>query len=365
MRGTRGIVMIITVCSGISFVNYLNTFHLYNKAKVKSMMKEKTVETEEVAQSRIHVPPTNTKTPKKPLIIILLSSSGRSGSTLLSNLLITRRNSVLFFEPLYKTMNQKIDPCHVNGTCVAQYLKSIAKCNYSDEFEDWFKMKKFFYSFFNQEISTCLENATDKNKCIGIDIRSRCRNSSVRIIKVIRCRVAWIEDLLKDDSLNIKVIYLTRDPRGTLASYRTRKWENSPSEQCTKMEEDMRNLERFAKLYPGKTYHIHLEMLSVNLQPTVEGLFDFLYGNREINDEAEAFIDKHMRSKKKFTTDMNIVANSSVEYQAWRWEITEDTLKATENDLVCQYVFKELGHTIFGSLTRARDKNVALLNYAN
>ncbi|XP_068232384.1 carbohydrate sulfotransferase 1-like [Palaemon carinicauda] len=365
MRGTRGVVMIITVCSGISFVNYLNTFHLDNKAKFKSLIEEKTVETEEVAQPGIHVPPTDTKNPKKPLIIILLSSSGRSGSTLLSNLLITRRNSVLFFEPLYKTMNHKIDPCHVNGTCVAQYLKSIAKCDYSDEFEDWFKRKKFFYSFFNLEISTCLEYATDENKCIGIDIRSRCRNSSVRIIKVIRCRVAWIEDLLKDDSLNIKVIYLTRDPRGTLASYRTRQWENSPSEQCTKMEEDMRNLERFAKLYPGKTYHIHLERLSVNLQPTVEGLFEFLYGNREIYDEAEAFIDKHMRSKKKFTTDMNIVANSSVEYQAWRWEITEDTLKATENDLVCQYVFKELGHTIFGSLTRARDKNVALLNYAN
>ncbi|XP_068214700.1 carbohydrate sulfotransferase 1-like isoform X4 [Palaemon carinicauda] len=329
------------------------------------MIKENTLATEEVAQSRIHVPPTDTKSPRKPLIILLLSSSGRSGSTLVSNLLRTRGNSVLFFEPLYKTMNYKIDPCHTNGTCVARYLKGIAECEYSEEFEQWFKTWTVFYSYFHLEVKTCLTYATDKSNCKAIDIRSRCRNATVRIIKVIRSRMAWIEDLLKDDSLNVKLIYLTRDPRATLASYRHMGWNNSPARQCHDMDQDLQTFARFAHLYPGRTHRIQLEALSINLEPTVEGLFDFLYGNRIIYDEAEAFINKNMRSKRKVTSYLHIVANSSVEYQAWRWEISAKLLRAAEKDLVCQDVFEQLGHTVFGSLRRARDEKVPLLDDAN
>lgn len=306
---------------------------------------------------------TATQRSKKPLFILLMSSSGRSGSTLVTELLGTRGNSVVFFEPLFKTISQEKDPCHLNGTCIPQYLKSIAECGYSQEFEDWFKERTLFYSYFNIDVNNCFVYADDKKKCKMIDVRGKCRNSVLRVIKVIRSRVAWIEGLLKDDSLNMKLIYLTRDPRATLASYAHMGWKNKPLNQCTTMDKDMVDFDRLTKLYPNKAYQMEIEKLSADPVASIQEMFDFLFGSPEIHDETMVFINTHMYSNVSVSFGMNTAAYSYEEYQAWRWEITEQLLNETEKEPICKSVLKKLKHEVFGSLKRARDKNVSLFNY--
>ncbi|XP_064105079.1 uncharacterized protein LOC135214671 [Macrobrachium nipponense] len=301
---------------------------------------------------------------KKPMFILLLCSSGRSGSTFVAELLGTRGNSVVFYEPLFKTVTEQKLPCHVNGTCIPEYLKSIAACDYTQEFEDWFKEKTLFYSYFHTEVTNCFVYADNKKKCKMIDVRGKCRNSVLRVIKVIRSRVAWVEGLLKDDSLNFKFIYLTRDPRATLASYVHMGWKNTPSAQCSTLHQDLVDFERLAKLYPNKAYQLEVEKLSADPTTAIPKLFDFLFGSPEIHDETMAFVMTHMFNNVSTSFGLNTAAYSSEEYQAWRWEITEQLLNETEKEPVCNSVLKMLRHEVFGSLKRARDKGVPLFNHA-
>ncbi|XP_068214699.1 carbohydrate sulfotransferase 1-like isoform X3 [Palaemon carinicauda] len=319
-----------------------------------------------VTQPKMNNPPTAKRTSEghnRPLFILLMSSSGRTGSTLMAKLLRTHGGSVVFFEPLFRTITMLNDPCHLNGTCVAQFLKDVALCKYTKDFEEWFKKWTVFFEVFHPEVSYCMQYTDDLEKCKKIDVRGRCLNSRVRIIKVIRSRMAWVEDLLKDDTLNMKLIYLTRDPRATLSSYNQLGWGNSAPTQCGDMKKDLDTYDRFERLYPKKVFRTQIETLSVDPYGTIRNLFGFLFGTPVVEDETVEFVNKHMRAKSTVYGGLKIEANSTEEYQSWRWEITQEILNASESNAVCQVILKRLGHVVFGSLKRARDRNVKLLDY--
>ncbi len=80
----------------------------------------------------------------------------------------------------------------------------------------------------------------------------------IRLIKTVRLRVPYIEDLLKDPEIgpNLKVIMLVRDPRGVMRSRSAMTWcENpqcsNPEFVCNDLLEDLEAAARLKALYPG------------------------------------------------------------------------------------------------------------------
>ncbi|KAK8746971.1 hypothetical protein OTU49_016926 [Cherax quadricarinatus] len=295
------------------------------------------------------------------LHVLLFSSLPRSGSTVVAELLATHPNSVLFFEPL---SSQKKNPCARDGSCVASFLTRLFKCTFDQNFENWLKGKGLFLKYFNPTTRQCIERPWEGGSACRhkLHLNVMCKNASVRIVKVIRSRLPWLVNLLNNTSLNVKIIHLIRDPRGSLNSMQRLNWNSKPSLRCGNLEDDMREYNKLLKKYPTKVKMINLEMFSVDPYSTTSDIHKFLYGSPGLEERTLQYLKEHTRARKTlfFVDNMDTHKNSSREYQAWRWRITSQLLRETEEELACSYVINELGHAMFGSLHNARNLTLPL-----
>jgi hypothetical protein len=86
-----------------------------------------------------------------------------------------------------------------------------------------------------------------------------CSDIGPRLIKTVRLRVPFVEDLLKDADIssNLRIVMLTRDPRGVMTSRSSMYWcENphcsDPEFACKDLDDDLEAAVRLKNKYPGK-----------------------------------------------------------------------------------------------------------------
>ncbi|KAK7086005.1 hypothetical protein SK128_015747 [Halocaridina rubra] len=294
-----------------------------------------------------------TEEDNRPLSILLLSSLARSGSTMFSELLSTGNDSVLFFEPLWDQMNK---PCFQNGSCVSNFISNIFNCSYENEFEDWLIHKTLFFHYYHPKAKTCASVKCQRH----FDMRGLCQNATTRIVKVIRSRLSWVKELLSDPQLNVKIIYLTRDPRGSISSIENIGWDATPKIKCGDLLEDMEEFDALHKLFPYKIKSVSLEALSLYQIDIAKDIYLFLYGTSDLPQETRDFIELHMNAETDFGNNMDTRKNSSVEYQAWRLKILESTLAKIESETLCLRILEKMKHTVFGTIKNAQNLNISL-----
>ena len=101
------------------------------------------------------------------------------------------------------------------------------------------------------------------------------------MIKTVQLRIKDTEELLKDTSLNLKVIVLVRDPRGVMKSRSKMSWCDQPicnktSWVCSDLNSDVENTWKLSKKYPNQIILIRYEDLCIQPYKTAEKLFKFL-----------------------------------------------------------------------------------------
>lgn len=85
-----------------------------------------------------------------------------------------------------------------------------------------------------------------------------CNSVSIQLMKAVRFRLSLAESLLSDDALNLRVLFLVRDPRGSLLSRRNLTWcQKSPdcfdtSRVCADMVADFKAGAKLRDKYPGQ-----------------------------------------------------------------------------------------------------------------
>ncbi|XP_042864217.1 carbohydrate sulfotransferase 3-like [Penaeus japonicus] len=300
-------------------------------------------------------------TPKKPLLVLILSSLPRSGSTMLAEALSTLPGSVLFFEPLW--IQEKND-CINQESCVSKFLMDVFDCTYEEAFETWLRGKRLFFSFFHPEVRKCLQEPKESvSKCTSqIDVRSLCRDAPVRVMKVIRSKLVFLEDYIRDTDVNLKVIYLTRDPRGSLNSIsKFKSWNQDPHERCHSLEDDLATYELFSEIYPSRVLHVKYEDFCLDPEGKASEIISFLVGNPAIPQELRDYLAKHM-SERRGDWNMGTFKDSKTEFQAWRSKISQDLLKKVEAEPACSNSILKMGHRLFRSLGVARNFNVSLFS---
>lgn len=290
--------------------------------------------------------------PSPPLWILTLSSLPRSGSTLMAQFLGTLTNSIVFFEPMWI---KEYTPCAEDEDCVVDYIYNIFNCTYKQDFEDWFRKKDLFFSYFHPDVRNC-KGAGCKD---ALDVRGMCERADVRVMKIIRTRLAFLEPLMSDSEINFKVVFLTRDPRGSLNSIRKFGWNRDPMTRCTHLDKDQVAYEELSGLYPDKVMQVKLEDFCLDPMGTTEDLMQFLYGHSDIPEPLKEYLTKHMTTKTQKGT-MSTYKNSSQEFEAWRYKIREDDLLKIETEPVCVRTIESMGHALFGSIQKANDSSVPL-----
>lgn len=312
----------------------------------------------------------NEKTVKSAVVVV--SSLPRSGSTFLAELLTSHHSNgtVLFFEPLM--LYQKKLRQH-NTSFVEQFLSGLLACDFSSNFEVWLKGKSLFLSYYHPSVERCFRKpAGGGTKCMRrLDLLGVCRQANTRVVKVIRSRLSWLAGLLDDPgALQVKLIHLIRDPRASMTSARKLGWNSDPTVKCTAVYDDLEAYDNLSARYPGRILQVSHESMCLDPLTTTKTIFHFIHGSSNLEPSTVKFLRRHTESSSSslmsarklmfMYDDMDTRRQSWREYDAWRWEISNQQLQMIEKEKVCRDVLERLSHVVFGSIKNARNASVSL-----
>ncbi|CAL4119881.1 unnamed protein product, partial [Meganyctiphanes norvegica] len=287
----------------------------------------------------------------KPLVVVLQSSLPRSGSTVFGQLLQTMdNNSVYFFEPLWVLRNTK---CLNDESCTKNFIESIFTCSFSYSFEYLIKHNDFLkkpYSPFLREL-----NKTAQNE---VDVRELCNSAPTRIIKLIRARLASMEDYFNLPDYNVKIVYLTRDPRGSLKSVENFGWNYDPQVRCGEVKSDIEAFKKLIVQYPSNILYVKYEDFCLDPEEIVKNIYKFLYGGENLPAQTMDYLKTHMTTETAGA--MSTQKNSTAHFQLWRQSIKNSLLQNIEGQPECRYLIDWMGHNLFGNDVNATNYNITL-----
>lgn len=282
-----------------------------------------------------------------PYNVLLLASMGRTGSSFLGGLLTSQSKTVYFFEPLHD-----IEALHLlTEKSATEGLRDIFTCDIKDPILSTFVRNPIFV--FKEFYKQC---GSHKSCLTGEVINSRCKKKSVRVVKTIRTRVAWLQAILHDPEVNMKVIQLVRDPRAAIISGWDRGWNLTAERACGWLAEDLHNGLELKIMYPEKYMAVRYEDLCNDPWGWARKIYAFL-GYADLPSSTRSFLMKSTTSRGRHNT-YGIKRNTKKMPQKWRSAITGDQLQLIQD--ACGSVIRDIGFRTFPDLESARNYTVPL-----
>ncbi|XP_063610094.1 uncharacterized protein LOC134784000 [Penaeus indicus] len=180
--------------------------------------------------------------------VLLLSSVGRSGSSFLGEVLASQARNMYFYEPVRAMPEGE----RGDSALVLAELRRYFHCELREGFLDLVK-----------EPYKAARHPATKGRARGQvsteEVQRLCRKEPLRIIKTIRTRLQWARELLDDAELNLKVIHLVRDPRGSAVSMAALDWKKGVEETCSAIQQDLQLKEEMERKYPDRYFFVKYE----------------------------------------------------------------------------------------------------------
>ena len=202
------------------------------------------------------------------------------------------------------------------------------------------------------------------------DVFPRCPPSSTalcvgQVTKVIRFPARLLPSLMKKLP-QLQVIYLVRDPRGTLISeryklnsYKTLKIEAAARSFCSMVSEDLRHIRFLSREHPHRVKALRYETLSMDPLRTTERLYKFL--GLRFTPAVRDHVRNITAARGKATSRLVL---STVRDDSWaaanRWRTSVAFRSVLSVDRECRAVYEELGFDEVRSERHLRDINVSL-----
>lgn len=244
------------------------------------------------ADNLMTLTPETNGTPYRSIIV----TTWRSGSTFLGDILNAMPGNYYHYEPL---LNFEI--IQIRGAPYAQEaiknIKQLLHCNYSDmnEYLDYGEAHNNLFSH-----NTRLWRACRLYSPLCWEpkfLTSFCKVFPLQSMKIVRLRLALAEQLLDDPDLNVRIVLLIRDPRGTLQSRKHREWCpgrpdcDHPPTLCKDMVADYYAAEILNRKYPQRFRAVRYEDLSLEPYKQTQEILEF-YG-LPFDPMVEDFLDSH------------------------------------------------------------------------
>lgn len=231
----------------------------------------------------------------EPLRTVIIAT-WRSGSTFLGDVINALPGNYYHYEPLLDYGIAQIrGPPHAETAL--NVLKNLLNCDYTDLTRYLeFGMTHSYLFTHNKRLWSQCEAYPDY--CWQPDFLNEfCKLFPFQSMKSVRLRLRLAEELLEDESLNVKVILLVRDPRGTLQSRKHREWCpgepdcDQPSYLCSDMVSDYSAAIRLKKLYPSKFRALRYEDLSLDPYQITQDILHFM--GLSFHPSVKDFLDSH------------------------------------------------------------------------
>lgn len=193
-------------------------------------------------------------TPYRSIVI----TTWRSGSTFFADLLNSLPGAYFFYEPLSHIGYARILRINSKIKIGIEQLKQLMNCNFTNVkgYIDYAKNKNKFLFSYNTRLWNICKKFNDI--CYNPEfLSSYCKLFPLQIFKILRLPLRGVEQLLEDEKLNVKVVYLVRDPRATMHSRYPHDWcmpaPDCANERilCKDLVENNYSYKKLKKIYPN------------------------------------------------------------------------------------------------------------------
>ncbi|XP_063614775.1 uncharacterized protein LOC134787889, partial [Penaeus indicus] len=226
-------------------------------------------------------------------------------------------------------------------------LNDLLHCRYfrHKDLVDHLASRSSFLSHNSFLMSRC---ASVPEKCLGNGtfISHVCHEASVHFLKVLRLDIRWVRPLLEDVDLDLKVIYLARDPRALVYSRRqdprcnTQECED-PVHVCAKLHEDLAEVPFLLQDFPDSFKYLKYEDLAVDINGTaVQDLLIFVETDESPSGKVQ----------------------SGVASDAFLWRKGMAFAEVLEVQDVCEVPLRALGYRIFVTEEEFSNPSIPVMN---
>lgn len=275
---------------------------------------------------------------------ILLLANFRTGSSFLGDVIQSAPNVFYSFEPLAYKRLAKTDLIKTIFECKlpAKYLQYI----------DGLRGDKPFMKRNYQGWSACQQNST---LCSHPNfVNAVCSSFSNHVIKVVRLRARELVDLLENDptTRDWKIVYLFRDPRGTMSSRLRLQWCmkktaiicRNVTRLCQDLVDDFQWFEKLKQKDPDHHFMLKFEDLSQNVNLAIENLFNFI--KLPLSDSVKEFLEEHTRAQREELDDeqseFSVARNTKQVANAWRSKMSKQRIASITD--ICRPALKLLDY---------------------
>lgn len=237
---------------------------------------------------------------------VLIITSWRSGSTFLGDILNSVPGTYYNFEPFLNYGKRKFTAKDSKETKdeVINHLKKLFTCDFSnmESYLNHSRKSPFQFQHNHRLWKAC---NTTKGLCYTPSfLEPFCKQFPIITSKVVRSNLEVVQDILKDENLNVRILMLVRDPRPTLHS----RWSSSfcpeklypvcgsPAMLCDQLLRDFRTSEILAAKFPGRFKTIRYEDLALNYYDETANILRFL--GLTFREEVKKFLETHTQSNR-------------------------------------------------------------------
>lgn len=280
---------------------------------------------------------------------VLLLGYFRSGSSFVGDLLQQNWKTFYSYEPLhFMTQANRIGPKNV--TDALNLISAIFNCDFKFNKYDPMRFKKDpFLLQWNKFLWNVCRFRPDT--CFDVDyISDVCVRSKYNIIKLVRLPVKHLETLWKQiEHLNVKIVYLVRDPRGVYNSRKNVDWCKkdkvcrSISNICQEMRQDLNDYERLKALMGDNLMLVKYEDISLdplNMSKELFGKLNLVYSPSVVR-----FLTSHTKSRRRGDSKKlysTYRANSN--FTAFHWTRKLGPKEITRIQSSCRDVLERLNY---------------------
>ncbi|CAL4181683.1 unnamed protein product, partial [Meganyctiphanes norvegica] len=293
---------------------------------------------------------------------LVIATTWRSGSTFLEELLASHPAVYNHYEPL---MQFDLHQVRDGGDALkAQKLvHDLLSCSYNSESE-YMKKAKEIRDMFQRNTriwKVCKTEEWGEGLCYNDSfLKQACKLFPWSTMKLVRLRLNLLEPVLQDASLNVKVIYLVRDPRGVMNSRSaTVQWCktadcNDPALLCQDMDSDLTAAIKLKNKYPQQIYILRYEDLALNPINKTHELLDYL--KFELDSNIEEFLKSHTTTN--YDKPWSTKRESSTRVTYWSTKLSAPRLKEIQDS--CVAVMKKFGYLTVNSTKEVTSVNKIL-----
>lgn len=278
----------------------------------------------------------------KPIRSIILSTY-RSGSSFLGSIIEAHPGNFYHFEPLtdFNFVQIRGPPLDVKAV---DRIKALLNCEY-EKLHDYLEFAKSRPWYFNKTINFQKHCNPREDLCYSSKFLSTyCQLFPFESMKLVRLRLNVAQELLADEKLNVRLVLLVRDPRGTMQSrkhvYFTERSPDSsdPGLLCADLVLDYKTAVKLQKKYPTTFRVIRYEDLATNPYEQTKELFTFL--GRDFHPNVKKYIDDHTNFEIEghFSTHRNSTKTAF----HWRTKLTFEEVEEIQR--TCSVAMEHWGY---------------------